>query len=603
MRRMILLCLVAPAPSFAADDSIVVTALAAPQPQAEAGRALTVVTRADIDRAQQASLADLLAVTPGITTTRTGGIGQPTALRLRGAEDAQTLVLIDGVRVNDPASPGAAFDFGTLLTGLVDRVEVLRGPASVTWGSQALGGVVNVSTDLVATGVEGEYGTHDRARVIGHGSIGGDALRLSAAGGWFRDGGVSAFRGGNEPDGFEQWAGRLRVSALLSPSLSVAAGGYYADSFVQYDGFPPPFYSFADTPQSSRTKQAVGYASVTLVTGPLRHKLTASLSDTARDAFDGATRDFAIRGRTQRFAYQGDAALSPALRVVFGAEHEWSRLKDAARQSSAIQSGYLQLVAKPWAALTLTAGARIDDHRSFGRHATFAGSAALALAPATTLRASFAQGFKAPTLVQLFSAYGNPALAPESADAFDVGLDHRGQRWGASLTLFRRTTANQIDFRSCYGGGPALCATRPFGFYDNLRRTRAEGLELALDAQPTPSLTARASYTLTDARNLDRGERLLRRPLHSGAVSLDWAGPVALGATLRFVSDSRDIDFVTYAPTSLDGYALADLRASVPVGPVTLFGRIENLFDARYEQVSGYGTYGRTLYVGARLTL
>jgi vitamin B12 transporter len=144
------------------DETIVVTATGADLALDKTGQAITIVDSETIQRRQNAALSDLLATTPGVTVSRNGGIGTTTTLRIRGAEGDQTLTLIDGVRVNDPSSPGGGFDFGNLLTGNIERVEILRGPNSVPWGSQAIGGVVNIvtarPTEVLKANVRAEYG-------------------------------------------------------------------------------------------------------------------------------------------------------------------------------------------------------------------------------------------------------------------------------------------------------------------------------------------------------------------------------------------------------------------------------------------------------------
>jgi len=603
------LALLLASPALAATDrdpdprAIVVTATRAPQPVEAAGQPVTVVTRADLDRLQLPNLADVLAQTPGVTVTRNGGAGQPTAVRIRGAEDAQTLVVIDGVRVNDPSAPAGAFDFGNLLSANIARVEVLRGAGSVPWGSAAIGGVVNVTTGG-ASGASVDYGA--RNSLIANAQLSHDfgRARLSGGGGVFRDRGISAFVDGRERDGFSQTAANAKLDIDVNDALNLEARGYYARGKVDYDGFPPPSYSFADTADFARTRQAIGYAGARLKTGAVAHRVAFTIADTRRNAYaaPATAATFVARGRSERFEYQGDATLSP-VRLVFGVEHETTRFADAdTRYSTGVTSGYAQAIAT-FGPVSLTGGARVDDDRAFGTHATFAANGVITVAPGTTLRAAFSQGFKAPTLFQLYSAYGNTALRPETAQSYEVGVEHRAGRFAGGATLFRRDTRDQVDFFSCFGNGAALCKTRPFGFYANIARTRTDGGEAWLRIAPDARTVVTASYSYIDARDRLTGLALLRRPQHSVAVSGDWAGPIAVGATVRLVSDSADIDYRSFARTSLDGYALVDFRASVALGPVELFGRVENLADVRYTVVSGYGVEGRSAHVGVRVRL
>ena len=207
------------------------------------------------------------------------------------------------------------------------------------------------------------------------------------------------------------------------------------------------------------------------------------------------------------------------------------------------------------------------------------------------LRASWGQGFKAPTLNQLYGYGGNVALNPETSEAFDAGLEY-GQRGGSghfAVTLFRRDSANLIDYRF------------PAGYF-NVSRTRAEGIELEGGAQVTARLRVQGTYTYLTATNRLTGTDLARRPRHLANMSADWTTPLgglALGADLRLVGDSFD-DRGNF--TALDGYGLVTLRASVPLGAhLELYGRVENVTDAQYQTVAGYGTYGRSAYGGVRV--
>jgi vitamin B12 transporter len=592
-------------------DRIVVTALAANQRIDRVGQAVTVISRDLIETRHTTSVADLLSTTPGVTVSRNGGFGQPTALRIRGAEGDQTLVLIDGVRVNDQSATGGAFDFGNLLTGNIERIEVLRGPNSVPWGSQALGGVVNIVTAPPAEGfganLNAEYGYKNAKKLVGNVRGGFGPVRASLGGGYFDDDGISAFKLGTERDEYRQYAANGRVEIDVSSNLTVDLRGNYADSRVGFDGFPPPFFSFADTTGYSTTKQAFGYAGINaaLFDGALKNRLAFTISDTRRASFSSATATPSrFKGRSERFEYQGDARATDGLRAVFGVEHENSRFNDGvATVSTGVTSGYAQLIANPVDRLTFTGGIRVDDHRSYGTKTTFSANAAWRVGSGTMLRASYGEGFKAPTLYQLFGFYGTTTLQPETAQSYDLGIEQSlidgTLKLGA--TLFHRDTTNQIDFTSV----PPR-ADRPFGYYFNVARARAEGVETFVELRPSRTLVLNANYTFTDAKDRSTGIVLLRRPQHSINANLDWTPRdwLRLGASVQTLSDSRDSDYLTFSPTSLDGYTLVGLRASVSLGrQFELYGRVENLTDTRYETVSGYGTAGRNAHVGVRVKL
>ncbi len=606
-----------------ASADIVITAIGAAQDADETGQAVTVIDRAAIERSQAVIATDLLMRTPGVSVTRTGGPGSVTAVRIRGAEDGQTLVLIDGVRVGDPSAPSGAYDFGNLMIGNIDRIEVVRGPNSVPWGSQALGGVVNILTARPSEGFQAraraEYGSYDSANATALISGSSGAFSGSIGGNWFRTDGVSQFAGGTERDGYRQYSANARLGIALGEDFDVDLRGSFADSRTDLDGFAPPTYAFGDTNEYSTAQEIYGYAGINarLFDGRLKNRLAFTISDIDRDNFNpdfGTTPTFLARGRTERFEYQGDLTLSEMFRAVFGAETETSKLfTDDGFSPSAAETGidsvYGQIVIKPVAALTLTGGVRHDDHEQFGGHTTIGANAALKLGTGTLLRANYGEGFKAPTLFQLddsITGYGNPLLRPEQAKSYDVGIEQTllDGALVAGVTLFQRRTRNQIDFISCIAPLTGICANRPFGTYDNIAKARAKGLEFLLEMKPVEALNFTASYSFTDAENrtpgANFGNDLARRPRHSVSVSADYAPMegLSLGADVLHVGDSFDN---AANSVRLDSYVLTGIRAAYTIdGRFTLYGRVDNLFDVKYQTAARYGTLGRAAYVGVR---
>jgi vitamin B12 transporter len=606
-------------PDPAARDDITVTATRTDQRLDEVGQAVTIIDRAIILERQTVVVSDLLAQTPGVSVTRNGGPGGFTGVRIRGAEAEQTLVLIDGVRINDPSSPGGGFDFANLLSDNVERIEVLRGPNSVPWGSQAIGGVVNVITArptfIPSLSARAEGGSFDSAHLVANaaGTLG--RVAASFGGGYFRTDGISSAAIGTERDGYERYAANGRVEVTLPYDLTLDLRGYFSRGRVELDGFPAPSFTFADTAEYQKTRELIGYAGLrgSFLNGRFLNRAAFTVTDVDRENFDptfGADPSFTARGRIERFEYQGDLTATDWLRLVFGAESERSRFNDGfAASRTGIDSAYGQAILKPIEALTLTAGLRHDDHRDFGGNTTFGANAALNLG-STVVRASYAEGFKAPTLFQLRSDFGNPALQPETARSYDLGIEQRlGERLSASLTYFHRRTRNQIDFTPCRADIP-VCAggARPFGTYDNIARTTASGVEASLDLRPAEWLTVNAAYTYVDAENrtpgnADFGRTLLRRPKSNLALNADakTGFGLSVGGTLRLAGDSIDRSAIG-TRVQLDGYALADLRAAYSITErVELYGRVENLFDQEYQTVLGYGTPGRAAFGGIRV--
>lgn len=617
MSLCLFLCAAGLAAAPAESAEIVITASRSPRPLDQVGEAVSVLATPEIERLQSNNVVDLLRTLPGVSVTRTGGIGTATSVFIRGAESDQTVALIDGVKLNDPSTPGGGFNFGNLLTGNIARIELVRGSQSVIWGSQAIGGVVNLitraPTEDLALNARAEAGWRDTYQAVANVSGRAGPVAASFGGGWFRSDGLSAFAGGSERDGYENLGLNGKLVVDLTDTIAVDLRGYFSDGDSDIDGFPPPLFAFADTAERSKTRELVGYAGVNaaFLDGRFRNRLAVTYTDTDRRNFDtGVT--FDGNGRNERLEYQGVFTASPAFEAVFGAERETSRLRTSSfgapadRARVRLDSVYLQLSGAPLAGLRLTGGIRHDGHQTFGGTTSVAANAVWSLNDgATLLRASYGEGFKAPSLFQLFSDFGNEALQPERSRSYDLGATQRLLDGAVELsaTWFRRDVRNQIDFVSCFQNPIPICTGRPSGTYDNIRRSRATGVEATLGLNPTETLSVRASYTYVDAENRDTGRALARRPKSSLSALIDYRWPFGLstGATLTMIGDSFDNAANT---RSLDGYALVDLRASLPLGRnVELYGRVENLFDERYQTVFRYGTPGRAAYAGVRLAL
>ena len=577
-------------------NSLVVTATGNRDNISETGLSISILTVQDITNIQGADPIRLIERLPGVALARSGGLGSQTALFVRGAASEQLLVMIDGVRVEDQAAPSGGFDLGTLLNGGLGRIELLRGSNSLAWGSEAIGGVLAVTSDE-RDGLRGsiEYGANDTLDAQVQGGLSGDRYGLALNGGYTRSDGISAYALGTEADAFRQWHLGGRGHFDLTDSVTVVAAGRYADSTIDFDGFPPPSYSFADTPEYQTTRQGSGRIGLEYAGNGLQVSTGVALSGTRRAYFDptyGSAPNYETSGRSVHADLKGRADLTDTVTLDFGADGDWSRFSTSydPRQSAQIVGGHA-LLGYHSGRLNLTAGGRIDDHDRFGSHWTFGANGSFSLTDGLRLRASWGQGFKAPTLYQLYGYGGNAALNPEESEAYDAGLDFatRGGSLKLGATLFRRDSTNLIDY------------VWPSGYF-NIGRTRAQGIELEGQARVTDRFTLRTAYTYLDATNRSTGNRLARRPSQSLSASFDWRTPLndlALGADFRLVGDRYD-DAGNFTP--LDGYALVTLRASLPLGDqLELFGRIENVTDESYQTAAGYGTYGRSAYGGVRV--
>ncbi|WP_309628659.1 TonB-dependent receptor domain-containing protein [Brevundimonas sp.] len=601
-------------------DDVIVTANRSAQAADRVGQSVTVLTTADIQSSQTVVVSDLLARTPGVTVSRNGGVGSVTAVRIRGAETDQTVAIVDGVKLNDPSGTGGGYNFGNLLIGDVARIEVLRGAQSTLWGSQAIGGVVSIvtaePTRPFQASIDAEAGS--RGTTYLRGSVGGAGERATwrLAASRYQTDGFSAFARGTENDGYENFGLSGRANIRIVEGVSVDLRAVYSDGDVDVDGFPAPLFAFGDTRETSSTKELVTYAGLNfdLFDGRLSNRIAYGYTRTDRQNLAGSAVTFEAEGLNRRYEYQGVFDVREGWTATFGAEHEDSEFSAAPDAAEVGLDGvYAQLQAEVVDGLTLTGGVRHDEHDTFGGKTL--GQAAVAWAlndGSTVLRASFGQGFKAPSLYQLYSQYGNLALLPEEADGWDAGVEQYLLDGALilSATYFSRETTNQIDFVSCSGTvAPAtapLCfrnGARRFGYYSNIALTEADGVELAADYE-IGSFRVNANYTRTNTENrtpgANLGRQLARRPDEAANLTVGYVWPFGLSTSVAVQHVGDSFDNASNA-TRLDAYTLVDLRASYPINEtLELYGRVENAGDETYATTANYGVAGRGTFVGVR---
>ena len=585
-------------------ETVTVTAERQAVPLNEIGSSIEILDAQDLAKGQYLFVLDALETLPGVSISQNGAFGGFAAVRIRGALSEQTLVLIDGVIVNDPSAPGGGFNFATLSPFDIERIEVLKGPQSTLYGSDAIGGVINIITRTPESGTAlsgrfeaGSFATFSSSGGLAIGRPKG-SLRLSASA--ITSDGISKAdqRDGNtEKDGYEALTLSARGQYSLTPIVSFLVSARYVASRAEFDGFGfPTGVVDADEEADSDEFNLNASADLMLLGGRLQNRFSFLFSRIERENFAAGTSTFAAQGERRGFAYRGLLNARKLGSIAFGVKTEETRFEtsfDAPAQLT-INSLYANWFVKPASNLSFSAGLRLDDHERFGNATTFRVTANYYDEDrGWRLRGNYGEGFKAPSPFQLtFACCGatapNPDLQPESSKAWEVGIEkalgHENFRFTA--TFFRRTTRNLIDFSFASG------------IYENIARSRTKGLELGLVAWLNRSFQLSANYTYLTARDRDTGDQRARIPKPSAFARLDWQAGRKLNTSLSLTYNGQESD----AFGTIGEWVRLDLKASYRLsGQVELFGRIDNLLDENYQDVFGFGTPGISAFGGLRV--
>lgn len=557
------------------------------------------IDRATIEQRGSVFAADILHDVPGLSVVRSGAFGGVAQVRIRGASPGKTLVLIDGVPVNDPAEVNGAFDFSGLELSDIERIEVLSGPQSSLWGSDAIGGVIAFTTrDLEGFSAGAEAGSFDTVRGRLAAGVSTDRYGFGAWVSHFDTDGISAADeadGNPEADGFTSTTVGARGRYAFSPDAAVDGSLRWTDSAADLDGFPAPTYALSDTPDSQSSEQWSAFSRLRLTAFGLAHQFSLSASDTARETVSAFPSVF--EADRQAVRWQADGAVS-GVDFVLGAEREETEgsLSTGLTEQLGTTSVFATARIEPTERLGLTGALRFDDTDDFGSKTTGRISGAFEAGAGFTLSAAWGTGFKAPSISQAvcdfcFSSQPFPVLRPETAEGYEgaIGWGSADGRIEGRLTVYRLKVEDQITY-----------VFDPVTFdsvYVNVAETATDGVELEGRGRLGGGFDLTVAWAWTDARDETTGARLLRVPEQSGSATLGWSGQRLSGAlTVRGESDQDDSGGVreAFVTANLNGsYALTEA--------VTLTARIENLGDERYQQVLGYGEPGRSGYVGIRL--
>lgn len=580
-------------------DNLTVYGVRLEQAATETGSSIHVISASDIDALGVDYVLDAIATAPGVTVNQNGSQGGAASIRIRGAASAQTLVIIDGVVVNDPSAPAGGFDFARIDPANVARIEILKGPQSTLWGTDAMGGVVNIITKRPVDGTSGsafaQGGSFGSLRGGASFSGSGERFDFRVAAVRSTTDGISKadkVHGNTEDDAYESTSVNA-VAGVRLGSARVQATLLWTDAIAEFDSFSfgaPGNVADGDELSESEELTTNLSLSLPLLDGNFSNSFLIGYSDIDRQSFSAGQPGFASDGNRMTLRYQGTLSIGDANRVAFGAEREEIEAGDL---DASINGLFALYEIRPLESVTLTAGIRNDDHEQYGNETTGRIAAAFNPHDQLTLHASWGEGFKAPTLFQTTyfccgASAANPDLQPETSTAYDVGFTVRspGGQNEIGLTYFDQKTRNLIDF------------SFPIGAYENIASATSSGFELSGGVRLNDSYGISFNYSYIDAKDGD-GAALIRVPKRSGdlRVSLNPDGRLSSNISLHYNGEEQDPNGTVGSWTRVDVAGRYALNESVE-----LYARIENLLDRQYQQVIGYGTPGLSGYLGARFS-
>lgn len=590
---------------------VIVTATKTEQYQAQAGSSSTVITARDIEKKGKTTIQEILRNIPGVSVMQNGPYGGSAALYLRGSEIGHTLVLVDGVEVRDPMQMyGGFFDFAHLSVDNIERIEVIRGPQSTLYGSDAIGGVINIIT----RGGQGKPkfeissggGSHNTFRESA--GINGSAEKTDYSFSLSRmdSDGISKARDGVEKDSYLNSTLSSKIGYKLSDNSRLSLVTRFTDAQASLDDG-----AYDDDPNSTAWwKDFNGKISFSqAINSCWDHNLAFSYHNVLRKYLDekdniDTTEDIQswYKAENKKIDWQHNFSLADWDILTGGFEYEEERGESYYRSRAAVtkfdrrkldsQGYYLQNQFKFWEKLFITGGLRIDDYDLFGRENNYklSGSYLVPLIE-TRLKANYGTGFKAPSLYQRYSDYGDPNLSPEKNRGYDFGIE-RGffnNVFSLKAAYFYNDFENLIAYNSSTSK------------YENINKARTKGSELEFSFKAAEKLEIGANYTYTKARDRVTGRDLVKRPKNQAGFDINWSysqkGSINLEtsyvghrwddtANIRKIKPYFKVDIATYY----------NLTANIQI-----FGRIENLFDRVYEEARGYSCQDRSFYSGCKV--
>ncbi len=589
---------------------VLVTATKTQIYQFEVGSSASVITAEELKKKGKTTVLEVLRTVPGVAIAESGSFGGSTSLYLRGAKPGHTLVLIDGIEVNDPMAIDRSFDFAHLSTDNIERIEIIRGPQSTLYGSDAIGGVINIITkkgegktkfELVTEG-----GSHNTFKQSISSSSGTKRADIFLSYSHLESDGISKAKDGAEKDGYSNSTFSSRLGYKISDDCRLGFVLRYTDTETDIDDT----YYDDDPNYTAWRKNLAGRLSLEqAINSWWDHRLSFYYTDVRRKYRDekdhldiSEDKQSWYKGDNKRFEWQNNFSFSDLDVLTLGLEYEEERGTSLYRYLSSIskidrrkvnnKAYYLQNQFKLWKKLFTTLGFRVDDHQVFGLEPTYKLSTAYIIPQtATRLKGNWGTGFKAPSIYQLYSSYGDPNLKPDESRSYDFGFEQNFLNGKISFgaTYFHNEFKNMIDY------------DWNVSKYQNIANAEAKGGECELTFQPQDNLSIGANYTYTKTKDKDTGLKLGRRPRHQVGLDINFSfldkGNLNLSAD--YLSSRWDNNTNTHR---LKQYIKADLFVSYDFTETfQIFANIKNLLDREFQQIYGYAVPGISFYGGCKI--
>jgi vitamin B12 transporter len=601
-------------------NQIVITASRAPDSATQTPASVTIVDRHTIVRLGEPILGALLRLTPSTSVTTSGPAGSLTEVRIRGAEANHSLLFVDGIKINDPAS-GDTPRFELLNADLASRIEVVRGPHSALWGSAAIGGVIAINgiDDAPRESFTAEWGSFGFARASGSASAVTGKATISGAAGFQRATGIDSFNGQGDRDGYRNLSGRLRATWHPVSEVELGASALVLTGRTEFDGFDPVTFAHADTLDSSRNRLGAArlWAGVGSEVTPWRARIAGSLLGSSNKNYLADVQQNRTRGTRRNLSAQlerrfATGAIDHRLIAAADLERESFHARDTiyGGLSNQDRSRRHEALTFEWRgetkAVTGDVAVRRDMFNRFKDATSIRASLLASIGGGFSIAGSYGEGIAQPTFFDLYGFFpnnflGNPSLRPESSRGFEVAVRYRRGPVEASLTGYRQRLHDEIidvfDFN-----------TFLFSTANRQQTSRRSGVEATVGWRLGDKLRLSWNYAYLKATQPDETTvtqvHELRRPNHSGSLTVDGvSGRFTYGGSIAYVgrhSDQRDT--FPFDRVRLASYWLANARVAYAVKPgIELFARMSNALGQHYQDVFGYRTEARAVYAGIRL--